>query len=138
MWDKLKGPLWAAGARYDRVESPATAPSFPDVVYTWNGHHGFIEMKTCAKGPKLDLSHFTSGQRNWLRERCTGKNVFLLVYVKADNPSDDSWHACRGALAWGLSDRPSMDELEGYSTNVFRGDCMADVSLFTKWLKGWL
>lgn len=132
MWDRMRPQFKALGVRYDRVESPATAPSFPDLAYTWAGSHGFIEMKAATVNQRgnLDLHHFTAGQRTWLRQRAAGGKTWLLV--RGIDEDQESWYAIKGTLAFGIPERISPVDLEAYCHTVHRGP------LDTKWLRSWL
>mgnify|MGYP001773131483 CR=1 FL=1 len=77
---KLERNFWRNGLKprleaipgmfYDRIETGSTASSVPDVAYTYNGHHGWIELKAVeSKDGSVDLSHYTPGQRRWLFNR---------------------------------------------------------------------
>lgn len=71
------------GMEFDRIETGSTANNIPDVAYSYTGRHGWIELKACVIDPDtdtIDLSHFTGGQKRWLRDRGqTGGKCFLLV-----------------------------------------------------------
>lgn len=139
MWDALKPALMGAGALYDRIESPMTAPAFPDLFYTWNDHHGLIEMKAHEVKRKtmntkeqdvVDLTHFTQEQRTWLRRHSKGKRVKLLVRVVW--PDEERWYCVSGTLAHALPAKPTVKEL----TNVSTRTCIGVPT--PHWLKGWL
>jgi len=71
------------GMYFDRIETPATATSVPDVTYTYNGHHGWIELKAVEeKSGGINLAHFTPGQRRWLANRGeSGSFAWLMIRV---------------------------------------------------------
>lgn len=90
---KLERNFWRNGLKpkldsvpgmfYDRVETGSTATSVPDIAYTYKGHHGWIELKAAESAENsVNLSHFTSGQRRFLRDRgAEGGYCWLMVRV---------------------------------------------------------
>ena len=59
--------------RWDRLESRVSSNGLPDITYSYNGHHGFIELKyadVLEKNEKFKLKHpVTPSQLFWLSER---------------------------------------------------------------------
>lgn len=131
MWDRLKPKLQALGVKYDRVESPATAPDYPDLSYTWGNRHGFIEMKATDIDHlgRMDLRHFTPGQRGWLRRHSTGGHVFLLVRVYGD---DETWLVLKGSIAFSIGERPTIPDIEPFCHMIHKG------GVTDSWLRQWL
>ena len=131
MWDRLRPQLQALGVKYDRVESPATAPDFPDLAYTWGRRHGFIEFKATEIDDKgrLDLRHFTPGQRRWLRNRSPGGATWLLIRVYAP---DEMWLVLKGTFAFSVADRPTLLDIEPFTYLTLKGGVTAE------WLRQWL
>lgn len=109
MWDQLRPVMQHLNVAYDRIESPTTAPSFPDLCFTYGTKHGFIEMKAGELDTKgrLDLTHFTQGQRSWLRRHGMAGNVWLMIKVEKVG-----WYAIKGTLAWTLPPKPTLLELD--------------------------
>ena len=82
-WDYLRKLLPKDG-HYTRVESPDTAPGYPDVHYTLNGYSGTIELKDAkrpgAKCPFSGQSGLRKSQINWMTWECdAGGRVFLAL-----------------------------------------------------------
>ena len=78
-WNFLRPKIQAVpGLLYDRIESHMV-PGIPDITYSHNGHHGWIELKVF--NDKRD--HFTQVQRDWLKKRkLKAGNVWLFVMEK--------------------------------------------------------
>ena len=79
------------GVRYDRVE-PAFGSGIPDLAFTYNGHHGWIELKVCEHLKRKDMDSakvqrdaplkldWRPNQRKWLYDRDRmGGNCWLLA-----------------------------------------------------------
>lgn len=82
-WKYLSKLLPKEG-HYTRIESPDTAPGFPDVHYTLNSNSGVIELKDAkrpgAKYPFSGQSGLRKAQINWmLREDDQGGRIFLAL-----------------------------------------------------------
>lgn len=130
MWDTLRPHMQATGMLFDRVESPMTAPSFPDLTYSKvRSGHGFIELKSCMHVDdhgQLDLRHFTPGQRRWLREHGAAcNNTWLMVRTMKN------WYLIKGTLAHALPDRPTESDLFNFSSTTANNPS-------ARWLQEWL
>lgn len=82
-WKYLSKLLPKEG-HYSRIESPDTAPGFPDVHYTLNGNSGTIELKDAkrpgAKHPFKGQSGLRRSQITWMTAECdAGGRVFLAL-----------------------------------------------------------
>lgn len=68
-----------------RIESGATGLGIPDVLYTYEGHHGFIELKQVKDYPKRNYTRvplrISQEQLNWLY-RHGDRGGFCFVMVK--------------------------------------------------------
>ena len=72
-------PYWAAQRHEDKH-----AKGIPDVSYSMSGINGWIELKTvrAMEGGLVDLSHFTSEQKQWLkRHGRRGGHCFLFIEI---------------------------------------------------------
>lgn len=71
---------------YERVENEVST-STPDISYAYNGHNGWIELKSIPAlglpvnlGKKFAIPHFTEGQKKWLKTRgAIAGSCWLLV-----------------------------------------------------------
>lgn len=97
--NKFKALVQAkVGNCYDRIESSVSV-GVPDIHLTVSKHH-WIELKVVKyeKGKKLDLSHFTTRQKSWMKRH--GKKtdtVWLVVHVEDYLMKGDS---CTYLIAW--------------------------------------
>ncbi len=86
LWEWLRDIALPLG-HYSRIESPETAPGFPDVDYTVQGRAGKIELKHShgrTKPPfKGDDDGLHKSQRIWIRE-CVrnGGTVWIFAEIK--------------------------------------------------------
>lgn len=85
LWDYLScgmGNRWEAQRHEDKLTS-----GIPDVSYSMNGVHGWIELKYLSKPPNgnsaiMVIKHYTPDQRNWIeRHGKAGGRVFILLRV---------------------------------------------------------
>lgn len=72
LWKYLKP--WLPQGRYSRVETPDTAPGFPDVNYRIAKAEGNIELKDArGKNPAVPFPNVDKGlhisQLNWIRDQ---------------------------------------------------------------------
>jgi len=77
-WAKFRKHLAALpGCKFDRIEARGLSVGVPDVAYSYQAHHGWVELKALRAG---SLGHWTPKQRWWLQERDQiGGYCWLLV-----------------------------------------------------------
>lgn len=109
-WDDLGPQIKNLTSCVDRIESIGTGAGIPDIAYSWQNGHGWIELKAdekcIAPGDSINLSHYTPIQRTWMRRRTAwGKNLWLMVRTAY------GWYAVPGTLAWALPARPTHGDM---------------------------
>lgn len=107
MWNDVKKKALdkIVGVRFERIE-PFVGSGIPDVTFTYNGHHGWIELKVCEYLKKANMDpkqvhlgspitiNWRPDQRKWLYDRDRmGGNCWLLVWHYT------GWYAMRGIHA---------------------------------------
>lgn len=99
LWEWLK-PFCPQG-KYDRIESPDTAPGTPDVYYRLTTNSGWIELKD-ARHPKAKIPFPNEkvglhlSQKIWIREEVRlGGLVWIVARIGKDIlwiPGKDYYH----------------------------------------------
>ncbi|QOI69784.1 hypothetical protein IBZ20DMU1_40 [Acinetobacter phage DMU1] len=113
------------GVRHDRVE-PMFGFAIPDLTFTYEGHHGWIELKVCeylkakgCDGSKVPMQSpvkmdWRPNQRKWLYDRDRlGGNCWLLVWHHTGYYALKGIYAMQVAEAMSLSVTISPQELTG-------------------------
>lgn len=73
------------GLVYNRIEVKGLSRGVPDITYSFNGHHGWIELKYHPQQIKLDQPfklnrELTASQRWWLTQRgAIGGHCWVFV-----------------------------------------------------------
>lgn len=79
----------------------------PDLSFSGRGVDGWVEIKYCAKPPRMlsSIKHLTAGQIDWLclQGEAGAGNCYLMVGAPGENYMI-RWHALRKAMTtpWGL------------------------------------
>ena len=86
LWGWLRDVVLPIG-HYSRIESPETAPGFPDVDYLVEGRPGKIELKHSHGRTKPPFRNEDDGlhksQRIWIREHVrNGGTVWIFLEIK--------------------------------------------------------
>lgn len=131
LWKSLKP--WLPQGRYSRVETPDTAPGFPDVNYRIANAEGHIELKDArSKNPEVPFPNEKVGlhrsQLLWIAEQLFFNGI---VWVAARVGDEILWVPGKNA---GAFNGATMKRLRAHSHYVQNG--RADVRKLKRMLEG--
>ena len=86
LWEWLRDVSLPLG-HYSRIESPETAPGFPDVAFTVEGTTGSIELKATDRRSRVPFADEEKGlhisQKRWIRDEVQAGGI---VWIIAETP----------------------------------------------------
>lgn len=122
LWEWLRDVVLPIG-HYSRIESPDTAPGFPDVHYsigpTWKNATGTIELKYARQvDPPFphdpDRGGLRKSQLKWIRDQIV---VGGTVWIIAEVPHETAIYVIPGKHARRFNGAP-LDQLDEISTTI--------------------
>ena len=126
-WEFLRDVVLPVKGNYSRIESPDTAPGFPDVHYTYAGCTGTLELKY-ARHVDPPFPNYETGlhrsQLKWIREETeAGGTVWIIAELPPRTTGDLGVILCIDGFYASMFNGASIDALMEMSTaSLYRHD----------------